>query len=213
MTDLTPTDDWSEYPATLPELDDLFGDEPFDLNEPPAPILDADRIDRYLAALHRAERDATEFEKVAEKRREQLEARIQRQGQPLAEKVGWLRRCLELSHAGLLADDPKRTRMVFPNGVLASKAGGVEWAWEDEGEALAWAMLNAPEAVVWPEPPPCRIDKPALKAAAKPKTLTKGRDGSQVPAHEDGSVVIGSEIVPGVTVKAKPRTFTPEVAL
>lgn len=202
----------------LPELDDLFADDDYDLTEPPAPILDADRIDRRLAAYHRAKAEAEAFEKLAEARRSDLEARIELQGRPLAEKVGWLQRSLELSHAGLFADDPKRTRITFTNGVLTSKAGGVEWDYpepgtEAEDDLVAWVQTECPDAYVPPVEPPARYDKNALKAAAKPKTLTKGRDGSQVPAHDDGSVVIGSEIVPGVTVKAKPRTFTPEVAL
>lgn len=211
--DLAPADDFHAIGSHLPELDELFEDESIDLTEPPSPILDADRIDRTFAALHRAEQAASDFQQLAERRRADLEARIARQGRPLAEKVGWLRRSLELSAAALHADDPKRTRMVFPNGTLASKAGGTEWEWTDEAAALAWARVHCHDAVVYPDPPRPRVDKNILKAAAKPKTLKVGPDKSQVPAHEDGSVVIESEIVPGVTVKARPRTFTPEVSL
>lgn len=195
-------------------LDDEFAEE-IDYDAEPAPLEGLDAINRRLATLRvrqqrLAEYDATSAAMVAE-----LTDRIDRGRVPLVEAVGYLERSLQLAHQALFAADPTRTRIQMPNGVLASKAGGVEWVWPKDDspeyhDLVAWAKANHRDVVAQPDPPPPRIVKNALKAAVQATTLAKGRNG-QEPLREDGSVVdADGAVVPGVVVVAKPREFTPQ---
>lgn len=199
------------------DLDDLFAedDAALDFAAEPAPVEGLDAIDRRGATLRRAERRLADYDRLATDRRAELAARIEHGRRPLLEKVGYLRRSLELAHAAILADDPKRTRIDLPSVTLTSKAGGVEWVWPEpdthaEGELLAWVRSSCPAAYVPPDnvPVPARVSKVPLKAALKDAATTK-RHGMTVPANEEGEVIFAGEHVPGVWVRSKPRTFTP----
>lgn len=218
--------DGTEQTWTVPtsdlgaDLDDVFAedDAALDFDTEPEPLTNAEQIDRRLATLRRAERRLAEYDAIAADRERELADRIARGRGPLVEKVGYWTRSLELTHQALLEADRSRTSVTLPNGKLTSKAGGVEWKWPDNdheaGELLAWLAENAPALVVQPEPliPPARPDKNAIKAAVKARTITR-RDGSQVPADEQGRVITDDgEVIPGVHVVAKPRTFTPITA-
>lgn len=196
------------------DLDDLYAETELDFDSEPAPIDEAS-IDRRLATLRQARRALAFHATQADRLRADLEERIAATGRPLAERVGWLERSLQITHQAIWEQDKRRTRIVTPNGVLASKAGGVEWVWPDEGtpehEALtAWVKDHLPDAYNQPAAPAPRPDKNAVKAAVKPYAVTKTGWGESVPVSADGTVVTDQGPIPGLVVQAKPRTFNPE---
>lgn len=202
----------------LGSLDELLGSDPdldteFDPTAP-EPIID-ERINRLLAAKAHADHTVRRLEAQRDQQRAEFEARAAEVLRPAIERAGRIDRQLELAHRAIWLNDQRRTRLGFMNGTLTSKAGQVEWEYDDEAAALAWAEVNAPELVDHPDPPPAppaRLSKVALKALVKPATLRKGPDGSQEPVTEDGTVLTPSgEVVPGVRVVKRERTFTPTV--
>lgn len=199
------------------DLDDLYAEDAaaLDFAAEPQPLEGLDAIDRRLATLRNAQRQLAAFDQVAESRRAELEQRITEGRRTMLERVGYLTRSLQISHQAIVADDPKRTRIELPNGVLSSKAGGVEWEWPkpdspEDAALLEWARVHLPSAYVPPTtaPVPARVAKLPLKGELKTAATTK-RNGVTVPASEDGLVRVNGEVVPGLTVRAKSREFTP----
>ncbi len=203
---------------TAPDLDVWEDDAAIDFATEPEPLQDLDQIDRHGRRLARATAELADFDRIAAAELAEFTDRITRNRRPLLEKVGWLTRTLELAHQAIIAEDPTRTRIILPNVTLASKAGSVEWVWPDpvsdpDGYRMLmdWLQANQPGLIRAPKIPDAEPDKNAIKAFAKPHTLTKIY-GDTVPAAEGHVLADSAEIIPGVHVVARPRTYKPEVA-
>jgi len=208
-------DQWTEGLGY--DLDDLYAEDAaaLDFAAEPQPLDGLDAIDRRLATLRNAQRRLNAYDQVAASRRAELEQRIEDGRRGLLERVGYLTRSLQISHQAIVEQHPDRTRIDLPNGVLASKAGGVEWVWpkpdtEAEGELLAWVRDHVSSAYVPPTvaPVPARVAKLPLKGELK-AAATRKVHGVTIPASDDGLVRVDGVVVPGVVVRAKSREFTP----
>lgn len=205
----------SDTDIELGSLDELLADE-LDLG----PIDDAtqaerdERVNRLFGALAYRRGRVKRLERQGDGLRAELESRIARSLAPEQKAVEQIELLLEHHHRAAFAEDPRRKRIGFTNGTLASKAGAVEWEFYDEPAALAWCQAELPEVVVVPtEPPPPKIAKADLKAAVKAMTLRKGDDGSQEPVSDEGTVYApDGEPIPGVRVIKHHREFTVEPA-
>lgn len=202
------------------DLDEILGEDTdaLDFAAEPEPLADDEARTRRARALRHLTRRLAAVDAQQARERSELAAQHEEARRSLVERVGWLERSLQLTHRAIWLDDPQRTTVDLGCGVqLRSRAGTVEWVAPDEGtpeydQTVAWLTEHLPGAVRTPEPPAPKIDRNALKAATKAATLAK-RNGDTVPATEDGSVITADgEVVPGVRVVAKERTFTPEVS-
>lgn len=179
--------------------------------------LDPAKVNRTLKALAYKQRDLDEYDAAAADERAELHARhtreaseledrIGRDRAPLAEAVGVLTRKLELvGHARIAADPGSRT-WTLPAGRIAVGGGGVEKVWQDEAAVIAWAEKNCPDAL---EPQPKKLNKNKLWEAVKDSAVVE-RHKRQAPANPDGSVVYKGKPVPGLLVREKDRTVTPD---
>lgn len=176
----------------------MMGDEP-DLAavpEPPRDAEDANRKLRRIAALHAriAEHDALH---QAETRR--LDEWLDRVETPLRRQIRWLAEGLEMWHRAVLADDPARKTISLPCGTLKSRAQQPAWEFDDE-VFIPWAQKWAPDLVRVPEPRPVVDRTQAKKALNVPDDLQPGESTHAYDAQGD--------IPPGVTVTARPPSFT-----
>lgn len=201
----------------MTDFDVWEDDVAIDFATEPEPLQDLDLIDRHGRRLARATAELADFDRIAAAELADVVDRQDRNRRPLVEKVGWLTRSLELAHQAIIAEDPTRTRIILPNVTLASKAGSVEWVWPDPKDdptgyemLMAWLQANQPALIRAPKIPDAEPDKNAIKAFAKPHTVTK-HYGDTIPAAEGHVLADGAEIIPGVHVVARPRTYKPEV--
>lgn len=202
----------------MTDFDSWEDDAAIDFATEPEPALqDLDQIDRHGRRLARATAELNDFDRIAAAEHADMVDRQERNRRPLVEKVGWLTRTLELAHQAIIAEDPTRTRVTLPNVTLASKAGSVERVWPDpktdpHGHAalIDWLIANHPEMILPVKPEPVNPDKNAIWAWVKANTVTKVY-GDTVPAAEGAVVTPDGEVIPGVHVIARPRTYKPEV--
>lgn len=201
----------------MSDLDELLGEDidALDFATEPEPLADDEALTRRGRALRRWTKRLTAMDAQHARERAELADEHQRSRQALVERVGWLERSLQVSARARWLADPAETTLDLGCGVkVRSRAGTVEWVAPDKGTpeyaaTVAWLADHLPDAVREPATPEREIDRNALKAACKTGTLAK-HHGDTVPATEDGLVVTADgEVVPGVRVVAKPRTFTP----
>lgn len=202
---------------TSADLDMWEDDAAIDFATEPEPLQDLEQIDRHGRRLAKATAELADFDRIAAQELADIQARHDHNRRPLVEKVGWLTRALQLAHQAIIAEDPTRTRITLPNVTLASKAGGVEYVWPDPAKdpagyqmLLDWLQAHHPAAIRAPKIPDAEPDKNAIKAWVKAQTVTK-RYGDTVPAAEGAVVTPDGEVIPGVHVIARPRTYKPEV--
>mgnify|MGYP003509798851 CR=1 FL=1 len=202
----------------MTDFDPWEDDAAIDFATEPEPALqDLDQIDRHGRRLARATAELADFDRIAAAEHADMVDRQERNRRPLVEKVGWLTRTLELAHQAIIAEDPTRTRVTLPNVTLASKAGTCEWVFADpkadpDGYRMMMDALQRmnPAVIRSPKIPEAEPDKNAIKAWVKAQTVTKVY-GDTVPAAEGAVVTPDGEVIPGVHVIARPRTYKPEV--
>lgn len=200
------SDDLTPFDPEQALVEDLAA---IDFDAEPEPLTDTYALNGRMRALARESRLLEQFDADAERFINEMHDQIARQRAPRAKRVQWLSDSLALSHAGIYAADDKATTVVLPAGDLSSKAGGVEWVWADDDALLLWAAKHLPDAVDQKPAPKPTVDKNAVKKALAAGALADKPHpkAPQAPRREDGAVVHDGQVVPGVRVVAKPRTF------
>lgn len=175
----------------------LAGPDPDYDTEPEAPQ-DADEANTRLRRLARIQAQIQWVEDQAATQIAQINAWAERRYEVLHNRARWEREGLEMWHRAVLADDPARKTISLPCGTLKARAQQPVWEFDDE-VFLAWAQEHAPDLVRVPEPKP-QVEKAAAKKALIVTTI---EPGATVPA-----LTAEGEVVPGVTVTARPPSFT-----
>lgn len=176
----------------------LAGPDPDYDTDPEAPQ-DADEANTRLRRLARIRAEIEAVEDQAATQIAQINAWAERRYEVLHNRARWEREGLEMWHRAVLADDPGRKTISLPCGTLSARRQQPVWEF-DEPTFLAWAIEHAPDLVRVPEPKP-QVERAAAKKALHLPPLTEGE--SCRPIDEDTG-----EMVPGVTVTARPPSFT-----
>lgn len=181
--------------------DDLIGPEPED--DTPIPVDGLEQANRELLRLARVERDIASAQHMARIQVEQVTAWRDRRVGELVERADRIRGRLEGFHSAVLADDPKRSTIDLPAGVLKARRAPATWDVEDEA-VIEYAMANGDDAVVRVRPP--EVDRNAMKAAYTLRD-DRGRPQAYGIDPRTGERVPGITIVDGEKVfDQKPRT-------
>lgn len=192
----------ADHEASFTDMaESMCGDTP-DWDTEPVPPESLAHADRMLARLARIERANEADRHIYQARLDDLDGWLDRRQAVTDQQRTWLSDALAQFHRALIARDPKAKTLDFPSGVLKSRHQQPEW--EIDGPVfVAWAAANRPELV---SHPPAPVARPDVTAAKKALLIAD-------PAAQPGVVVDAvnpetSEIVPGVRVTMRPRTFT-----
>lgn len=180
------------------DLDEfMMGDEPDYDAEIEAPR-DADEVDRRLRRLAKVRAEIAQVEEHAARQIDQVNAWAEARYDVLHGRARWLAEGLEMWHRAVLADDPSRKTISLPCGTLKSRAQQPVWEFDDVDAFLAWAREHRPELV--------RVKEEPNRAEAKRVLLVPDDllPGVVASPYDDPS----DEMVPGVTVTARPPSFT-----
>ena len=175
----------------------LAGDDPDFTAEPEAPQ-DADVANRRLRQLAKVRSEIMQVQQEAAAEMARIEGWLHARLDVLEGRQQWLAEGLEMWHRAVLSGDPSRKTISLPCGTLKARAQQPVWEF-DEPTFLAWAVEHAPDLVRVPEPKP-QVEKAAAKKALIVTTI---EPGATVPA-----LTAEGEVVPGVTVTARPPSFT-----
>jgi hypothetical protein len=189
------------------ELLDFDGDL---IDPTEAAELDQDQADRWMRGLRSLWRKRAEILDVANRRRAELDARVEELVGPLEANISALEEGLRKYHAAVLTIAPSQTTLKLPNGTLKARAGGVTWEIEDEEKLRAWLKEQRPDLLVPQEPPEAKLNRNGMKAALKEGAVVDQKKGGQKPRDESGVVVDPKtgEVVPGLRIVAKDTGFT-----